>query len=328
MSRNTILSILNSGNGYVSGEQLSSKIGISRAAINSYVKKLKSDGFEIESVTNKGYRLVSCPNIIDKGLVMSFLSKERCENVFVYDSVTSTNDLLKPLAQNGGAEGTVIVSNEQTAGRGRLGRTFESPHNTGIYFSYLFRPTTNPSDISEVTAWVAVAVSRAIKKATGIAVDIKWINDLVLNKKKICGILNELSVESESFNIQYMITGIGINVDDSSLVLPDELSNIASSLQKESGKKIDKNLLVAEMINELDQMKLDWPEKRDVYLAEYRKSCVNKGKRVSVYRGETVREAEAIDIDDHFRLVVRYDDGSTEAVSSGEVSVRGLYGYV
>ena len=168
----------------------------------------------------------------------------------------------------------------------------------------------------------------AVEAAGGVRPGIKWVNDLVMNKHKICGILTEMSIESESGHIQYIITGIGINVNHTAQDFPEDIRSVASSLAMETGKPWNRARLAAQMINTLDRLRADWPHNKQRYLEAYRRDCLTLGKEIRYTRGAESGYATAVDIDDSFGLIVREADGQTSSLSSGEVSVRGLYGYV
>ncbi len=328
MTKDQVIAILKKSEGYVSGEEISQTLGISRAAVNSAVKSLRNDGYEILSSTNRGYSLSGSPDKLSTGELLALLPAERFSSVICLDTVDSTNNYLRTLAQSGAPDGQVVVSNMQTGGRGRLGRRFYSPEDKGVYFSMLMRPDTLPAETSNITAWVAVAMCSAVESACGVRPGIKWVNDLVMNGKKICGILTEMSLESETAHIQHLITGIGINANQTESDFPEDIRHIASSIAAETGLKISRANLTRDMILELDRLRADWPNQKQKYLADYRRDCVTLGKEVRFLRNGTEFIAFAEDIDDSFGLVVRFPDGRRESLTSGEVSVRGLYGYV
>ena len=331
-TKDHVIASLIKADDYISGEKISSSLGISRAAINTAVKTLRATGYEIESSTQKGYRLIGHPDIINAGELLPFLPSDRVETIHAYDEVASTNDTLKQLSFEGAPEGTVVIADYQSKGKGRRGRSFDSPHGTGIYFSYLMRPSIAPADASQITAWTAVAIRRAIAKACGISPEIKWVNDLVVNSKKITGILTEMTFESESGMIDSIIIGIGINVNQVESDFPEEIRNIAGSLRMTKGESIPRAKIVAAMVEEMDKLASSIPGSASEYLSEYKDSCLTLGKEVSVVKvhdsGETPRHGTAIDINPDFSLKVRFEDGHEEDLSSGEVSVRGLYGYI
>lgn len=228
-----------------------------------------------------------------------------------FDEIDSTNTALK--AMTDAPHGTVLVSKRQTAGRGRLGRTFSSPR--GVYFSLLLRREEDPSELLHLTAMVAVAVRRAIFDACGIKTQIKWVNDLLLDNKKVCGIL------VEGGQGRYII-GIGINCNTDISELPADVQNMATSLQCDDDRLIDAlTLRLQEMDENLFSAKNAW-------MREFSENCITVGKTVQVVRGENRTQAFSVGVDENAALIVRYEDGSIEHVASGEVSVRGLYGYV
>ncbi len=328
MTKDQVLAMLLRADGYVSGEEMSGTLGVSRAAVNSAVQTLRREGYGIQSATNRGYLIVSSPDRIAPGALMAYLPAGRMDAVECLETVDSTNDYLKTRAQTGAEEGLVAVANEQTRGKGRLGRSFSSPADRGIYLSMLLRPTGAPQDIANITALIAVAMADAIAAVAGIRPGIKWVNDLVLNGKKLCGILTEMSVEGETGRVQHAVVGIGVNVRETAEDFPPEIGHIATSLLMETGRKISRARLAAEMILRLDQLRADWAERRASYLAPYRAACVNLGRAVRFSQNGVSYTGVAEDVDSDFSLVIRLQDGTVMTLKSGEVSVRGLYGYV
>ena len=232
MTKDAVLAILRKENDYISGEHISRLLGVSRAAVNTAVKALRAEGYEISSSTNKGYHLDAVPNSISAQELAAYLDEARMQTVECLASVDSTNNRLRELALAGAPNGQVVLANEQTRGKGRRGRAFASPQDNGIYLSILFHPDTLPTDIVEITAWTAVATNNAIEEVCGVRAGIKWVNDLVIDRKKICGILTEMSVESESGYIQYLIIGIGINVNGQAEDFPAENSFPCSACRR------------------------------------------------------------------------------------------------
>ena len=340
MTRDEVLRLLRETDGYASGEKIRQKLGVSRMAVSAAVKSLRADGYEILSSTNRGYLLTKAPDLLTAPEIRARLGDERMRSVVCLDTTDSTNRQLRLLADEGAPEGTVVLADAQTQGRGRRGRSFLSPKGTGIYLSYLLRPEVLPSDMTTVTAWTAVAVREAVRGVCGVSPGIKWVNDLVLNRKKICGILTEMALESESAHIDHIIIGIGINVGQKEADFPEELREVATSIRAAfvsdpSGgqpapppRSFSRASLAAAVIQRLDRLRADWPDRTEDYLAAYREASVTCGQSVTVISGEKKRPAEALSINDDFSLRVRYEDGTCEDLSSGEVSVRGLYGYV
>ncbi len=325
MTKDDVLAILLKSSGYVSGELISSHLKISRAAVNGAVKALRADGCVINSVTNRGYQLISCPDRLFAGEVYSYIDDSRRSNVICLPSVDSTNNRLKDMLKQDLPSGTCMISNEQTGGRGRMGRTFVSPPNTGIYMSMLIKPTGDLSDMSKITAWTAVAVHKAILSACGVTTGIKWVNDLYIGNRKISGILTEMTVESEIGMVSNVIIGIGINVNQKQSDFPPELSEIATSIAAASGSKnLSRARLAAEVIKELDLMMDNWESGSDRYIDTYRSNCITTGKHVTVtnYATGDGKSGIALDVNDDYSLKVRYDDGTEDNVRSGEVSVK------
>ena len=247
-------------------------------------------------------------------------------NVLYRDSVTSTNDLMKALAEEGAPEGTVLLSGEQTRGKGRLGRQFTSAAGKGIYLSALLRPQLPPEDLLPLTGFTAEAMVRAVRRAAGAEAKIKWVNDLVLNGKKLCGILTE-SAFFEG-RLRYVVVGVGLNVNYDRDDFPPELRDLAGSLKTELGRTFDLAPVAAAMIEELDR--LYWAllsGDTAAYLAAYRDHCLTLGKDVLLLQNGVSTPAHALDVDGDLGLLVRYPDGREALVRSGEASVRGLSGY-
>lgn len=329
MLKDDVLKLILRENAYISGETISHKLGVSRAAVNTAVKALREDGYEITSSTNKGYLLKNSPDLLSKGSISALLPDTRAENLLYFDSVDSTNNVLKSLASEGAVSGTVVIADHQTGGKGRRGRSFASPSGAGVYLSYLFKPESGFDKISDLTSWTAVAVADAIKNAYGFDTQIKWVNDLLMNRKKICGILTEVSVEGESGFIDTCIIGIGVNVNESEF--PSEISEIATSISIENGgMKFIRAKLASEIIRSMDKLASDWPGS-SYYLDRYRDLNITTGSRITAFprmaENGQGRTGTAISINDDFSLKVEFADGSVEDLKSGEVSVRGLYGY-
>ena len=332
MSRDTVLTLLRaSGGAFLSGEELSRQLGLSRTAVWKAVDALRRDGYDIEARTGMGYRLAGVPNVLTEAEIRPLLRSSsvvgrvlRC-----FDEIDSTNTYAKQLALEGGADGAVVTANCQTAGRGRMDRAFQSPRDKGIYLTVLLRPELPVERLMPVTALAGVAVCRAVEETCGIRPGLKWPNDPVLNGKKLCGILTELSVEAETGRLQYLVVGIGINVLHTAADFSPDVAEIATSLAMELGRPVSRPALAAALIGELDRLydALKTGELSD-YLAEYRRDCVNLGKTVQLLSSGGRETVTAVDVDEAFGLVVRSPDGTEKTVRSGEVSVRGMYGYV
>ncbi len=330
MSKQKILTMLKTaGESYLSGEVMSRELGISRAAVSKAIAGLRQEGYTIDSVTNRGYRLVFAPDKLTEGEIRPYLHSQVVGNDLIcLETVDSTNNYLKVLANDGAADGTVAVANEQTGGRGRLGRSFQSPKDKGIYLSAILRPPVMPVQAVNMTAFVAVAVCDAIEAACGVRPGIKWTNDIVLGNQKLCGILTEMGIEGEGVRLQYVIPGIGINVNHTEEDFAPDVREVATSLALSLGHPVSRGRLAAELINALDRMYACWRTDKTEYWEKYRRDCLTLGKEVRLLRGGGEEQAFAEDVDEDFGLVVRHPDGRRETVVSGEVSVRGLFGYV
>ena len=333
MTKDSILAILRQEKDYISGEKISQAIGVSRAAVNAAVKSLRGEGYEILSTTNKGYLLTSSPDLISIGELMPFLPEKRTDRILCLDTVNSTNKYLRDLAYEGAPHGQVVLANKQTDGKGRSGSTFFSPKDQGIYLSYLIlcdEAFTETSDLTEskndttasgktnryttLSAWVPVAVSDAIEKVCGIRPQIGWINDILFHEKKCGGILTELSIESETGQIQSIVIGIGLNITEKKNDFPIELRENVSSLSLELKHSVNRAQLAAAMITSLDQLCVDYPSRKEHYLSAYRTHCATLHKTVSILRSGKKQTATATAINDDFSLQVAYPDGSTEAI--------------
>ncbi len=330
MSREKVLSLLlEHPDQSLSGEAMSRSLGVSRAAVWKAIEALRQEGYVITSAPNRGYRLQSAPDLVREGELSGPLAG--ClvgQDLLCLDTIDSTNTECKRRAMAGAREGLVVLAEEQTGGRGRLGRSFQSPRGCGLYLSTLLRPRLAPAEATDFTAWAAVAVCDGIQAACGVRPQIKWTNDIVLGGKKLVGILTELGLESESNALEYLVTGIGINVNHRAEDFSPDIRDMAVSLSQALGRPVRRSLLAAEVIRALDRMYACFPQNKVEYLDKYRADCLTPGNRVQLITPVSRQEAFALEIDDQFRLVVELDDGTRKALSSGEVSVRGMYGYV
>ena len=247
-------------------------------------------------------------------------------NLYYFDTIDSTNTHAKEMAAQGAPHGTVLIADSQTGGRGRMGRSFHSPAGCGIYLSMLLRPQCPAKDLMHLTCATAVAASDGIQAATGLRPGIKWTNDLVVGKKKLGGILTELSLDG-SGNVDYAVIGIGINCSQDTEDFPEEIQQIATSLQLATGKSIDRAAVIGQLLVALQHMSENLQNSAEI-LNSYRANCITIGQEISLVRGEEIRHGKALDVDDEGALVVEFTGGETQAVQSGEVSVRGMYGYV
>ena len=265
-----------------------------------------------------------------KEQILSFLPPDFSwgQNLHYFDCIESTNTLAKTMAAQGAPHGTILIADRQTGGRGRLGRSFHSPGGTGIYMSVILRPQCAPQDLMHLTCASGLALCDAVEKCAGIRACVKWPNDLVVEKKKLAGILTELGLDAATGSVSYAIVGIGINCCQSAEDFPPEIRDIATSVSMVTHRSVSRPQLAAAMLEELykmDQILLS--EKKDL-MKRYRKDCLTLGKTISVIQNDVTRRGKAVDIDDDGALLVEFSPGNVEIVNSGEVSVRGLYGYL
>jgi BirA family biotin operon repressor/biotin-[acetyl-CoA-carboxylase] ligase len=319
--KHQVLKILEENRGNtINGAKLAGELFVTRSAIWKAMKALQKDGYRIEAVTNKGYSLLPNNDIVSLESITPFLRGDATNFMIeVRQSVTSTNTIAKEMAAQGAKEGTVIIAREQTEGRGRMGRSFYSPNSSGIYFTIILRPTLNLEDSLLITTATAVAVTQAIETVANIKAVIKWVNDIFVAGKKVCGILTEASLNFESGRLEYAVVGIGINIETKDF--PTEIQQIAGSVFTDRPNDTPvTSMLVAEVLNNMANCMNSLTDKR--YLEEYRKRSFLIGKDILVLKGQQTTPAKAITIDEKARLVVEYEDKTIEALVSGEVSIR------
>ena len=248
------------------------------------------------------------------------------DTLYWYDTIDSTNTRAKELAKDGAPAGTVLIAGNQTGGRGRMGRSFSSPEGMGVYLSVILRPGCKAEELMHLTCAAAVAACKAVESASGIFPGIKWINDLVCGKEKLGGILTEMSVNTNGF-VDWAVVGIGINCCQKKADFPTELQSMATSLLLQTGKPCPPALLAARLTEALYEINAILFERQQI-MDIYRQHCVTLGQKVLVVRGEESAYGTALDLDQDGGLLVRFTDGTEKVVSSGEVSIRGMYGYV
>lgn len=306
---------------YISGEEIAARLSVSRNAVWKAVKALKSEGYEIDAITNKGYCLSEDTDVLNADEISSLLGGEAGKfSIELRRIVDSTNAIAKDLAISGENEGTIIISDEQTEGRGRKGRKFFSPHGTGVYMSIILRPKISAKDSIMITTAAAVAVSKAISAVSEKDAGIKWVNDIYIDRHKVCGILTEAAMNVETGRLDYAVLGIGLNVYSPAEKFPIEIDNIAGAIyDSDHGRGNIRNQICAEIIKEFFAL---YPhlESRS-FVDEYRSRLFILGEKIFVINGNDYTEAIALDIDDDCRLKVRYDDGTERFLSSGEVSI-------
>lgn len=304
------------GGDFISGAALAERLGVSRNAVWKAVKSLESEGYVIESVTAKGYRLAESSNRLSESLILSHLQdRSMCSSVRVFDELGSTNITAKELASAGAPDGTVVAAETQTMGRGRLGRSFASPPGSGLYMSVIVRPELELQLCSMITAAAAVAVAEAVENLSGAETRIKWVNDIYMNGRKICGILTEASLGLEMHSLDYAVIGIGVNVSGS---FEGELADIATSVEAECGLRPDRNALCAEIIKGLRKYLPTIGERG--FLTEYRRREMLTGSEVTTTVGRETLTGKAVGIDDDANLIVELPDGTQRHISSGEAN--------
>lgn len=313
-----IMKLLSKNRGrYISGSYIAKELNVSRTAVWKAIKKLEEDGFLIEAVTNKGYMLTEDTDILSVAGVNSYLNMDNNIRLEVFRSIDSTNLELKRRATE--AEGLVVAAMEQTGGMGRLGRKFSSPADTGIYFSILLKPTIDTSEVTLLTTIAALSVCEAIEKCTDKHPSIKWVNDVFIDGKKVNGTLTQASFSMENLAPEYIIVGIGINVYEPEGGFPEEIKDIAGAVEKERSGDL-KNRLLAEVLNSYFYYYNNFGKKE--FIPEYRKRSFVIDRDVNIISPNNSAKAHVLDIDDMCRLVVSYEDGTTDVVSTGEISIR------
>ena len=311
-----ILRYLKEADGYISGQELCERFQVSRTAVWKVVRQLEAEGYEIEAVRNRGYRLKTAGDILSQAEILSSIRGSWAGREILYlDEVDSTNTAAKKAAENGAVHGTLVVSERQTGGKGRRGRAWDSPRGTGIFMTLILRPNMAPVHASMLTLVAALAVADGIRECTGAESLIKWPNDIVMSGKKICGILTEMSADPDCIN--YVAVGIGINVNMEEF--PEEIRGVAASIFTETGKKTKRSLLISAVMAAFERYYEVFMKTTDMsgLLEDYNGKLANCGRTVRVLDPAGEYSGTAIGIDTTVRRVL-----------SGEVSVRGIYGYV
>ncbi len=327
MLKSEVLKLLKCSDGFLSGQTICEKLGVSRTAVWKTIRQLESEGYIIRAVQNKGYYLEQQPDILSKEEIESVIDCEWAgSDIYYYPVTDSTNTRIKHLAEGGAVHGTLAVADMQDAGKGRRGRSWYSEAGTGVWMSILLRPKFLPGQASMITLVAALAVATAINEKSGLSAKIKWPNDIVTGEKKVCGILTEMSLESDY--ISYVVCGIGINVNHEEF--PEDISDVATSLAIECHKKISRAELIASVCKHFERYYEKFCEAGDMtLLAElYDNMLINKGRSVRVLDPKGEWSGKAVGINNKGELLVEKEDGSICEVYSGEVSVRGIYGYV
>lgn len=322
-----ILKMLEQAGNYVSGQKICEDLQVSRTAVWKAINQLKEEGYVIEAVTNKGYRLVSSPDLVTAQAIGARLHTRFFGNhIYYYDEIDSTNNAIKKLAENDAPHGTLAIAEVQTAGKGRRGRSWSSPKGSGVWMSFLLRPEIEPQKASMITLIAALAARKAVHEVSGLKAVIKWPNDIVVNGKKICGMLTEMSAQLEWIN--YVVVGIGFNVNTDSF--PEEISQVASSMKIEAGQAFVRSELVAAFGSAFEYYYEQFIAAGDLsmVMSEYNQHLANMDNAVRILEPNHEYTGISKGINEQGELLVTDEDGVEHVVRSGEVSVRGIYGYV
>jgi len=322
-----ILALLRESGAYISGQELCERFGVTRTAVWKAVNQLKKEGYVIEAVQNRGYKLIDREGIYGKNELESRIrTKWAGRSVIFFRSIGSTNVQARKEAEAGAVHGTLVAADMQTAGRGRRGRDWASPEGTNLYFTIILRPDFQPEKASMLTLVMAHSVVRAIQEEAGIRAYIKWPNDVVINKKKVCGILTEMSMEVD--HIHYVIIGAGVNVGEQEFA--PQLRDKATDLVKECGRPVSRSELLACIMEYFEEDYECFLRDGDLsgLLDSYNRMLVNRDAQVCVLDPLEEYTGTAKGITRKGELLVIMEDGSERLVYAGEVSVRGIYGYV
>lgn len=329
--KSEILKMLREAEDYVSGQQICEKFGVSRTAVWKVIRQLQAEGYEVQAVRNRGYRIAGSPDVMTKEELESLMQTEWAgRNIVYYAETDSTNLRIKQLGDEGAPHGTLAVADMQTAGRGRRGRSWSSPAGSSIYMSILLRPDIAPEKAPMLTLVMACSVAQGImdcgEECGNPQVMIKWPNDIIINGKKLVGILTEMSTQIDYIN--HVTVGVGINVN--SAEFPEEIKETATSLRKECGHTVRRAPIIAAIMKRLEENYERFLETQDLtgLQENYSAMLINKDRDVLIIGGKEQYKAHALGISSTGELVIRREDGTVEEVNAGEVSVRGVYGYV
>ena len=339
--KSEILKLLRETDGYVSGQQISRKLDVSRTAVWKVIRRLQEEGYQVEAVRNKGYRIADSPDLVTKEELDSLIKTRWAgRNILCFDITDSTNLRIRQAGDAGAPHGTLAVADSQTAGRGRRGRSWESPAGNSIYMSILLRPQIPPEKASMITLVMALSVAEGITRCLGenagadgsgadagasSGIRIKWPNDIIINGKKLAGILTEMSAQIDY--IDHVTVGVGINVN--TVDFPEEIKETATSVRKEYGRLVKRAPLIAAVMERLEENYQMFLRTEDLsgLMDRYNDLLVNRDRDVLIIGAKEKYQAHSMGIDRTGELVVRKDDGTIEKIYSGEVSVRGVYGY-
>jgi BirA family biotin operon repressor/biotin-[acetyl-CoA-carboxylase] ligase len=311
-----------SGDQFLSGEEVSKRLGVSRTAVWKHIEELREEGYIFEAVRRSGYRLVTTPDvIIAEEISVGLETKELGRKIYYYATVDSTNNKCQELAKSGAPHGTLVVAEEQVGGKGRLGRVWYSPKGKNIFMSFILRPNLEIHRCPQLTLLSAVSIVEVVREQYGIDASIKWPNDVLINGKKICGILTELNAEADRIN--WVVVGIGINVNIVEKDMPQEVLEVATSLRIEKGEKLLRVPLIQHVLKRFEEL-------YELYLAEgflpiknrWEKQAITIGKKVTIRTLQGTFDGIAEGIDDSGVLLVRKEDGSLQHVYSADVEIH------
>ena len=322
-----ILKLLRKANGYVSGQQICEQLDVSRTAVWKVIRQLKEEGYQIEAVRNRGYRIVEVPDVLTGEELKSLMQTQWAgRNIVYYPETDSTNLRIRELGDAGAPHGTLAVADMQTSGRGRRGRTWESPPGSSIYMSILLRPDIIPGAAPMLTLVMACSVAEGISDCENVDIRIKWPNDVIAGGKKLVGILTEMSTQIDYIN--HVTIGVGINVNMTEF--PENIRDTATSLRLETGHEVRRAPLIAAIMKRFEENYAVFLKTQDMsgLMEKYSGMLINLDRDVLVLGAEDSYKAHALGIDRQGELIVRREDGTEEKIYAGEVSVRGVYGYV
>ena len=304
------------GNSFISGEDISDALGFSRASVWKYIKKLRDDGYVVEAMPHLGYKLISVPDKIygydiSSSVRTKIIGKKA---IHYYDSITSTNDRAYELAEEGEEEGAIVLAETQSHGKGRIGRKWVSPKSGGVYMSIILRPDVETDEIPTVTLIAAAAIIKAIKKVSGLKSKMKWPNDILIGKKKVCGILTEIKAQPD--RVDFLVLGIGVNVNTAKEKLPSE----GTSLKIAGGFQVNRTEIVTRILEEFEKYYSKFQRKGFIALRDECKTVSSVlGKRIKVAEHHRRVEGTAVDIDEKGALIIRKDNGINQRIFSGDI---------
>ncbi len=311
--------LISSNSGFTSGAELARELHVTRAAVWKHIKTLKREGYAVEAAPSKGYRLVAVPDIlqldaIKRGLKTGTIGRE----IYLFPEVVSTNALAMEMASTGAADGTVVIAETQTGGKGRLGRAWISPKGN-LYISVVLRPEIPPHKAPLITLMTAVSVTSTIRRHLEVQAGIKWPNDILISGKKAAGLLTEMRAEPD--RVKHIVLGIGINVNMDMAELPVPLRKLSTTLSAETGKKVDRTLFLQQVLAELDRWYQIFLKGGAAVIEAWQLFNVTVGKRVAVSGPGETFEGMAQGIDTDGRLILKLDDGTLHEVAAGDVTI-------